>query len=146
MTRKPKRKNSKRREKQFTSLFTLWGGIASVVREVSCFPRRRKFSALMGVSYIIQKLFQSTFRNRIRLSVCTAIFKRILGVCFHPKCLTLYIRQWICLGKFYKQMESFFRISILVSNYYFSFSDKKKKMKSRNFNGFNVFRIHFYGT
>ena len=45
------------------------------------------FSALVGVStvsYIIQKVFQSTFRNRFRLSVCTTIFKRITGLCFYP--------------------------------------------------------------
>ena len=43
------------------------------------------------MSYIIWKVFESTFRNRFRLSVCTTIFKRIAELCFYLKCLMLYI-------------------------------------------------------
>ena len=41
------------------------------------------------MSYIIRKVFESTFRNRFSVSVCTAIFKRIAGLCFYCKSLML---------------------------------------------------------
>ena len=40
---------------------------------------------MIGVSYIIWKVFKSTFRNLFRPSVCTTIFKRIAGFHFYPK-------------------------------------------------------------
>ena len=40
-----------------------------VTREVYCFPRRQLIFTLVGVSYIIWKVFETTFRNRLRLSV-----------------------------------------------------------------------------
>ena len=64
------------------------------------------FSALISVSYIIRKVFESTIRNRFRLSVCTTIFKRIAGFCFYLKCDVIH--QWIHLNELYKLMESFF--------------------------------------
>ena len=70
----------------------------SVTGEAYCFPRRQianKFSALVCVSYInniIRKVFENTFQNRFRLSVCTAIFKGIARLRFYPKYLMLCIR------------------------------------------------------
>ena len=46
-------------------------------------------------SYIILKVFESTFRNRFRLSVCTTVFKRITGLHFYPQYLMLYINQFV---------------------------------------------------
>ena len=46
---------------------------------IHCFPRCRIIFSFG------QNLFESTFRNRVRLSVCTTTFKRIAGLRFYPK-------------------------------------------------------------
>ena len=40
------------------------------------------FSALLDMSYIIQKVFEGTFRNPLRISVCITVFKRIASLFF----------------------------------------------------------------
>ena len=65
------------------------------------------FSAFIGVSYIIWKVFESTFRDRFCLCVCNTIFKWIPGLCFYLQYLMLCRYQWIRLNELCKLMRSF---------------------------------------
>ena len=66
----------------------------SVTGLVYCFPRRPLIFSF-GRLMLHSKVFESTFRNRFRLSVCTTIFKRISELCFYPKSLMLYINEFV---------------------------------------------------
>ena len=73
-----------------------------VLQELYCFPRRLLIFSFDRVSYIIWKVFESTFQNPfclcvclVCLYVCTTIFKWIVGLHFYPKSLMLYINGFV---------------------------------------------------
>ena len=71
----------------------------------------KEISALVGVSYIIKKVFESTFRNRFRLSCLSTIFIRIPGLCFYLKCLMSYINGFVSTSST-NQWKAFFQFRI----------------------------------
>ena len=61
---------------------------------------------VVGVSYIIWKVFESIFRNQFRLSYNLQMNSGTFFILFFD-----VIHQWIHLNELYKMMESFFQIS-----------------------------------
>ena len=66
--------------------------------EVYCLSHRQLFSALVGVSYIIRKVFESKFRNWFSLSVFLSVSRssnELLDFRFYPKSFMLYINGFV---------------------------------------------------
>ena len=59
------------------------------------------------MSYIIRKIYESSYIPKSIPSVCTTIFNLIAGLLFLSKIFDV-IHQWICLDELYKLLESFF--------------------------------------
>ena len=69
--------------------------------------------ALIGVSYIIWKVFESTFQKKIPF-VCTTIFKWTAGLHFYHKSFMLYINVFVSISSTNKWKASF---QISLPNY-----------------------------
>ena len=95
----------------------------SVMGEVYCFPRRQLiFSFNRRVIYHSKGLWE--YIPESIPSDCTTIFKRIAGLRFHLKSLTLYINRFVSTSSINK-WEAFFKISNQFSNYW-------RKTKKKN--------------
>ena len=87
---------------------------------------------MIGVLYIIRKVFESTFRNWFCLPVPdlqTNSGTSFFVLAFHV------IHEWICLNKLYKLMKNLFRIrfKILAENWkIFKNFDRKQKNIQKN--------------
>ena len=87
---------------------------------------------MVGVSYIIWKVFENTFRSRFSLSVCTTIFKRIAELCFYPKSLMLYINGFVSRSSIIL-WKAFFKFQIS-----FRIIGRKPKKNSNELPGVNI--------